>query len=185
MHNEIEMKYRVEDFSELLNILNKNLEDLDGETQTDIYYQHPCKDLMVAGRFLRVRTIKYKKHDGKEYTSQFLSYKGNRTGMARPELEIGLSISAADELLQQLDFTPFLSVIKTRKKFYTYELGICVYVCLDDVRDLGKFVELEIILEHGEDRNKAERAIESLAAKLNLTQAQYQGYAEMLFKKEN
>ena len=112
--------------------------------QTDRYFAHPSRDFAQTDEALRLRRIG-------EFN--FITYKGPKldaTTKTRREIEIGLAAgqpAAADaaELLSALGFTPVAEVCKRRRDFTVTWQGQAIGVSLDEVAELGDFVELEIV----------------------------------------
>lgn len=104
-------------------------------TERDLYFNSPARDFGLTDEALRIRSTA-------EGTS--LTYKGPRLGLpgikAREEfvVEVG-SGEALEEILLRLGFTRTAVVEKTRE---TYRVE-GTFVALDEVKDLGFFVEIE------------------------------------------
>lgn len=103
-------------------------------TQVDTYYDHPARSFATTDEALRIR-----REDGRAT----LTYKGPRVdpdSKSRREVETGLAdADAAAATLEALSFEPVAEVHKTRER---YRLG-GYEVTLDDVTDVGEFVEVE------------------------------------------
>ncbi len=119
-----------------------------------------------------------------------VTYKGpkiDRLTKTRREIEVGLAPgdgAARDfkELLQQLGFRPVAEVRKRRRTWLLAWQGYEVEAALDDVDEVGTFVELEIIAdEAGVDAARASLA--TLAAELPLTGSERRSYLELLLAK--
>lgn len=135
--------------------------------EVDIYYRHPCRDMLSRDEALRLRV--YSGGGGK------LTYKGPRMEggfKAREEIEISLSsVEEARLLLARLGFEEALAVRKRRR----YYRGRGVIVTLDSVESLGCFVEIEA----GEPES-----IERVESMLGLRDRRVsETYAEMALKK--
>ncbi len=135
---EVEVKFR------LTGVMSKWISELvDGGftekgsfDQTDLYYNHPSRDFCDTDEALRVRTLK-----SGETT---LSYKGPKvSSRSKARLELNLEVSSSeviDNILVHLGFIPSGVVKKTRRLFIS---GDNIQACLDNVDDLGLFLELE------------------------------------------
>ncbi|GBF08697.1 conserved hypothetical protein [Aeropyrum pernix] len=135
---EVESKYRIECGE--IEYIEAALRDaglyLEGERlEVDIYYRHPCRDMLSRDEALRLRV--YEDDGGR------LTYKGPRMGgsfKAREEVEIELTrVEEARLLLARLGFEETL-VVRKRRKYYR---GEGVLVTLDNVESLGCFIEVE------------------------------------------
>ncbi|MDI6730089.1 MAG: class IV adenylate cyclase [Candidatus Altarchaeum sp.] len=130
---EVEVKAKIknpEKFEKKLTEINAKI--LKREIQEDVYFNHPCRDFAKTDEALRIRKI------GNE---TFLTYKGKRLDAetkTREEIEIkcGEEIS---EILTRLGFKVGANVKKSRIEYLFENLHICV----DDVEQLGNFVEIE------------------------------------------
>jgi adenylate cyclase class 2 len=139
--------------------------------QTDTYFMDTHKLLHKNDCGLRIRqqTI-----DGKE--SAYITFKGAREKTkykSRPEYETGISDpNAAEKIFEGLGYEKRLTVEKQRS---LWQLDGCE-VCLDELPELGCFVEVE-----GPD----EETISSVLAKLNLQNQPHisRGYASMTAQK--
>ncbi|CEG13205.1 conserved hypothetical protein [groundwater metagenome] len=130
---EVEVKAKIKNPDKFEKKLTKiNAKFLKREIQEDVYFNHPCRDFAKTDEALRIRKI------GNE---TFLTYKGKRLdaeAKTREEIEIkcGEEIS---EILTRLGFKAVANVKKSRTEYLFENLHICV----DDVEQLGNFVEIE------------------------------------------
>ena len=146
--------------------------------QVDKYFGHPARDFIKTDEVLRLRTV-----DGDQ---NFITYKGARidsTTKTRRELELPLHDgSYADEfqqLLIVLGFEPMMTIIKMRRTAKFAWQDYRVEVCLDEIDQLGNFIEIETTsdLEH---LDKAKMALESLAEDLKLDRPERRSYLELM-----
>lgn len=139
--------------------------------ESDIYFNHPSRDFGKTDEALRIRSCG---------NSAFLTYKGPRIGTrskSRVEIEVTIHEALAmKELLCTLGFKEVLSVEKERTIYKINEITIC----LDEVKNLGNFVEFEKI---GEDREAIENELFELAQILGLSQFERRSYLELLLQK--
>ena len=110
--------------------------------QEDIYYNHPSRDFALTDEALRLRI----EDRGEGERRVLLTYKGprmRRDVKAREEIEIRVSSapSKVNKLLEKLGFKKKVVVRKRRREFD------CEWfkAFIDDVDELGKFVELELV----------------------------------------
>ncbi len=176
---EVEQKYPLADVAELERQLTA-LRAGRGETQTqvDSYFAHPARDFAQTDEALRLRRVG---------NVNYITYKGpklDRTTKTRQEVEIELpaghrSADDAKALLVALGFRPVVDVRKRRTpwnvRWQEWEIGVAV----DDVAEVGSFVELEIVVEPAET-SAARTAISALAERLNLSNAERRSYLELL-----
>jgi adenylate cyclase class 2 len=176
MQYEVEQKFAVADMAEL----EARLSSLGGvpsapRWETDQYYNHPARDFAVTDEALRIRRIG---------DSACLTYKGPKidaTTKTRRELEIPLEAGdLADwiDLFQTLGFRPVGEVRKRRRKVFVAWQQRRVEVSLDEVDDVGQFVELELIA--GESEVAAARdCLAALAQRLALGLGERRSYLEL------
>lgn len=105
--------------------------------QADTYYDPPHRDFAVTDEALRIRR---ETDDGETVR---VTYKGplvEQASKTREEVETSVGdADAAGEIFERLGFEPVATVLKDRTEYthggYT--------IALDDVADLGQFVEIE------------------------------------------
>ncbi len=167
---EVEAKFRSPGNDRVIEALERlGAKRLSEESMEDIYYQHPSRDFGVSDEAIRLRRY----GDSAE-----LTYKGPRmassSAKAREELSMAVvdSLSAA-RILERLGFYELTKVRKRRTTYLIDKLRIAV----DDVDELGQFVELELITE---DIAKAESLLRSVHKDLPLGDEVKETYLEML-----
>jgi adenylate cyclase class 2 len=181
MKIEVEQKFPVEDLS----AFQQQLEALGatwlGErVEADTYYAHPARDFAQTDEALRIRRVG---------TSSLLAYKGPKldpTTKTRRELELPLGSddrTTADwaSLLEVLGFRPVAEVRKNRRKLSVPWQGRQVEASLDEVAEVGTFVELELVTTEA-DLESAKAVIASLAAQLGLARSERRSYLELLLE---
>lgn len=135
-----------------LHRVRKRLEELGGvraeiRFERDIYFNAPDRDFGDTDEALRIREA------GSECT---LTYKGPKIGIhaikAREEYTVGLdSIGAMERILERLGLRRVVEVRKVRE-VYRFR---GVTVSLDEVEELGSYVEIETIVS-GDAESAAE-----------------------------
>jgi adenylate cyclase, class 2 len=179
---EIEMKFPVTDFSELRSRLAAlSAQEAVALVEADHYFNAPDRDFAKTDEALRVRRIG---------AQNFVTYKGPRIDKqtkTRKEIEVPLG-SGADhaerfmEILSSLKYRPVAVVRKQRRIYRLQRGGYALEVCLDEVEEVGRFAELEIVA--AEDQLDAARAaLLGLAVELGLAQSERRSYLELLLKK--
>ena len=149
--------------------------------QCDRYFNHPARDFGTSNEAFRVRT------SGDRH---FVTYKGplldSRT-KTRREIEIPLEgIDAGEqfgEMLQLLGFRPVRSVQKRRTKYPLRWQGREFEVAVDEVAELGTFVEIETLADEA-SRRAALDAILALVDQFQLPAAERRSYLTMLLEKD-
>lgn len=145
--------------------------------QIDSYYRHPVRDFVQTDEALRIRRVN---------DSNFVTYKGPRLDkITKTRLEIELPLSAGDEgaagfnsLLRALGFQPVAQVRKRRRGGSLMWQGREVQVALDQLPDVGSFIELEMMAEQ-DSLEEAKRCIAALAAELKLHDHERRSYLEL------
>lgn len=189
MRYEVEQKFAVDDMPALeakLAALGASISECRGEV--DAYYAHPSRDFAATDEALRIR---------RSAGRNALTYKGpkiDRTTKTRREIDLPLPAEGEDvarweQLLAALGFTPVAEVRKQRRKAFVQWEDRRIEVSLDDVAEVGTFVELELIAgdenadeNADEDLESAKARIASLAAKLGLHGSQRKSYLELLLE---
>jgi adenylate cyclase class 2 len=181
MHLEVEQKYRIDSHD----AIRCHLARLGARAgapviQIDTYYGHPQRDFATTDEALRIRRVGQ---------SNWLTYKGPKLDQAtKTRQEIDLVIAggehgAADgtELLLALGFSRVAEVRKRRQSFQLMRGAWTVEVLLDEIRDLGQFVELEILADESE-REAACQQLAQVADELGLSQVERASYLELLLQ---
>lgn len=117
--------------------------------QSDLYFQHPCRDFRQTDEALRIRV-----EDGK----YFITYKGpklDETTKTRNEYEYPID-GEFGKILESLGFTPSGKVEKSRKEYLLEN----IIICIDEVKGLGTYIELES--DNMDNREKLFKTIEKL-----------------------
>jgi len=151
MNIEIEVRSKIDDFSKIKDALNKiGAVFIDSEKQIDkIFGASKFLDsehkIIEGGIVARIREIKDKR------TLELKEILREKGGI---ELSCPVSsIKIAEKMLKKLDFEEAFTVSKLRESYSYKDFTIC----LDNVEQLGNFIEVEkIILEDGkEEKDKA------------------------------
>lgn len=163
MSFEYEVKHRILRVEQV----EKGLSDLGAafkgkKIQKDVYFSHPERDFGKSDEALRIRTERGKKGD-----ACYLTYKGpkldpEKGGKSRREIEVRTAENeeVARALLEALGFVPAGTVEKTRR-YYLLEREYDIEICLDSIKGLGQFLELEI-RGGGKERDEMVKAVEEL-----------------------
>jgi adenylate cyclase class 2 len=184
MHYEVEQKFRYDD----LDCVHERLLGLgavagDVVEQVDCYYKHPVRDFAKTDEAFRLRRVGER---------NYMTYKGPKldaTTKTRREEEVRIAdgakaAAACDSILRQLAFEPAAIVRKRRKTLRLQYAGRSIEAALDDVAEVGAFVEFEISAESiGNDASEidaARQALADLAAELGLQNSEVRSYLELL-----
>lgn len=178
---EVEVKYRSPDREKLKQtIASWGAKLQEKRTEADHYFNAPDRDFKATDEAFRLRRIGER---------NVLTYKGPKQDAAtktRPEIEVPLADgdeSATDmvKMLVSLGYRPVAIVRKEREVWEFMHEGFHVEVCLDDVEQVGAFVELEIQAEQA-DFERAKAIVLEAAKKLGLTDLVRRSYLSMLLE---
>lgn len=150
---EVEVKGRVSDSRQMKRVkaLASGWEALPAEEHEDRYFSHPCREFSRTDEALRIRRL------GGEYR---LTYKGPKVDSktkTREEIEFAVP-ETMGEVLQRLGFE---EVAKIRKKRASFRKGDTI-LSIDEVEDLGCFVEIELARGDEKGASKLLEMLESL-----------------------
>ena len=184
---EVEVKIAIDSYDEMeQRILNVGAEKINREVQIDSYYDHPCRTFQDTDEALRVRS---RQPLGKEEVDSRnglveLTYKGpkiDRTTKTRIESSAMLNDSVEiTSILENLSFKLVANVTKKRQFFSLPSITISI----DDVEDVGLFMELESVVKT-KDVDHARENIFTLMEKLGLDPSQSirESYLELYMKR--
>ncbi|MFX1415510.1 MAG: class IV adenylate cyclase [Promethearchaeota archaeon] len=149
---EVEVKAPISDPVSVRNALERiGAQQLNSETQTDAYYDHPCRAFRETDEALRLRRrlpVSQKlSEDADEPKPLYeLTYKGPKVdslSKTRIELSVGVAdVDAANSLLGHLGFRYVGDVVKKRS-FYSFG---DMTLTLDEVEGVGDFLEIEQVV---------------------------------------
>ncbi|MGL4369358.1 MAG: class IV adenylate cyclase [Spirochaetota bacterium] len=136
--------------------------------EIDYYYNHPSRDFKTTHEALRLRV---------ENGQCRITYKGPKLEgpvKTRFEAETGIEdYNTMKSVLEHLGFCYAGTVEKTRRIFDLDSFT----VCLDSVKGIGDFIEIEKI---GEEKTETERALVLFAASLGVTEYEKRSYLGMV-----
>lgn len=179
--NEIELKlrYSPQERDNVIAYCRQNGFTLHGELVEEDYYLTPFNlDLLQFDEVLRLRhTIA----DDKE--RWLLTYKcKNQDQLFHNRREIETAVGDGSALLEMLERMQFTLIRKVLKKRREYKKG-ALSICLDNVAELGEFMEIEIL---SNDEVAAQKRIASVRQELKLaeTTVETRNYLAMLLEKD-
>src|SRR5207302_4218834 len=178
---EVEMKFPVDNFTGLENKLAAaSARGTAPLQEADHYFNAPDRDFAKTDEALRLRRIGEK---------NFVTYKGPRIDTqtkTRKEIEVPVGDGAAHaeafcDVLVHLGYRPVAIVRKQRRIYHLERDGFPLEICLDEVEQVGRFAELEIVA--CEDKLDAARTtLMNVAKELGLSQSERRSYLELLLK---
>jgi adenylate cyclase class 2 len=179
---EIEMKFPAADFA----ALERTLADWGAardaaRTDADHYFNAPDRDFGQTDEALRLRRIG---------PANYVTYKGpKRDAQTKTRTEIEVPLAEGDAaardftaLLTHLRYRPTAVVRKRRTIYHLKRDGFALEICLDEVDELGRFVELEILAPE-EQLERGRAVLQEIAAQLGLGASERRSYLELLLAK--
>jgi adenylate cyclase class 2 len=180
---EVEMKFAAMIWQDLERKLAAwGATDLGSRQEEDHYFNAPDRDFARTDEAVRIRRIS---------SENFLTYKGPKKDAetkTRTEIEVPLApgheiANAMSQLLTHLGYRAVAAVEKRRRNFKVRKEGFNLEICLDEVKDVGRYVELEI-LAPDDQLDLARKTILAAAAELGLTTSERRSYLELLLAKK-
>jgi len=149
--------------------------------QADHYFNHPVRDFAQTDEALRIRSVG---------DQNWVTWKGpkidSRTKTRREiELPLGDGTQTAEQLSEVLQILGFRLVTVVRKTRRLHELtrnDLRFEIALDEVDELGSFLEVELIADEA-GLKSAQDAVLELAKELGLSQTEPRSYLGMLLQK--
>ena len=177
---EVEVKARINDINSCIStFLDNGFVKEKYVEEIDTYYNSKLHDFRENDEALRLRESKDLVSGKKE---AFITYKGKKldtVSMARKELESAVEMAdVVKQILESIGFEPVIPVEKTRVSLVKGNITACI----DDVKGLGGFLELEIIVKDESLRETALKDIEAVLgiAGLSMKDTVRKSYLSML-----
>ncbi len=140
----------------------------------DVYFAHPCRDFAQTDEAIRIR---------RDVEGITLTYKGPKVDAetkSREEIKLRVEdFESARRILERLGFRPVAEVKKVRR-IYGYGDAI---ICIDDVENLGKFIEIEIEAENLGVKERVFQIAEQLGYSRN--DSIRESYLELILQKKS
>ncbi|WEL21137.1 class IV adenylate cyclase [Halorhabdus sp. BNX81] len=163
---EVELKVPADHGKVKERLLDAEADPLGTIRQVDTYYNAPHRDFAATDEALRIR----REHAHGEVTAK-ITYKGPKVdGASKTREEHETSVGdgeTADAIFRGLGFEPAATVEKQRHRYALRNST----VTLDDVTDLGEFVEVERAVETDAEIEAARESVTSLLSDLGLDPA--------------
>lgn len=179
MGYEVELKFRLNGFQDVESALRHwGAVEKPAVSHVDRYFNHPARDFRSTDEAFRIRSVG---------SSNCITYKGPVLGYVaktRHEIEVDVAdgADAADRLIEMvkcLGFRFVRDVRKTRRAFALNWTNRHYELALDDVPELGCFLEIELLADD-DDRHAVESAVWDLARTLGLNNAEPRSYLDLL-----
>lgn len=167
---ELEMKAKIDPYTRgRINQILRMAEFIEEKMEEDIYFSSPVRNFKETDEALRVRYPNDK---------IILTYKGpklDKVSKSREEYEAFVS-GEIEQILQKLGYNELLRV-KKKRKVYKYKEYI---ISIDEVEDLGEYLEVELKSNNLQDVEKIENLFDLL-----FLESERRSYLELLlFKKK-
>lgn len=174
---EIEVKARVENPKHMERaIIELGATPTGIENQVDTYYNSQFRDLGKTDEALRIRV---------QDRESFLTYKGPKMdSVSKTRKEFQVAMDDADnmgKILSSIGFSPVATVIKKRKNFRLGDF----FIYLDEVRNLGHFLEVEVFAKDSRNYEEKVEAVFKFIEKLGIRRESTirKSYLEMILEK--
>ena len=185
MSIEVEIKLKIKDKKELeKRLLEIGFSEGDMVSESDTYYTSEYHDFAKLDEALRIRSIENLTTGEKEAVITYKGAKLDKKSMARKELETTVGDAGICRgILTNIGFSPVPAVEKVRKHFRKDEITACV----DSVKNLGDFLELEWIIAKENEREAALRELEKILKQLgySMEDTTRRSYLSMLIGEDN
>jgi adenylate cyclase class 2 len=190
---EVEVKIPLESSDSLrVALLDIGGRKLNTETQIDTYYDHPCRAFRDTDEAVRVRnrqpdtdTKAWISND--EYAQFEMTYKGPKVDpLSKTRVELSVGVDNTSSICSILDNLSFKKVAEVVKKRTFYDVN-GITVSIDDVVDVGLFLELERVVDDEKEIEGAREAIFDIVRKLSLDPASAirESYLEIYLEKDS
>jgi adenylate cyclase, class 2 len=176
---EVEMKFPAPEFGRLEERLRQWGARAEPPRQdADQYFNAPDRDFARTDEAFRLRRIG---------DANFITYKGPKLDAqtkTRTEIEVPLEAGAAAaeafaRLVVCLGYRPTALVRKQRRVFHVERSGFALEVCLDDVDEVGRYAELEILAPE-QQLDEARAVLMKTAEELGLSGSERRSYLQLL-----
>lgn len=153
--------------------------------ETDIYFDCDKERIRKNGEALRIRRIQNLETGEVRSMLTFKGQKLDGISMTRQELETEIADGETGiQILTAIGFSPVLpKVVKRRQSYQWNQMNACV----DEVQDLGDFLELELVIGEEERRDTALLRIEEVLDRLGfqMSDTTRTSYLSMLQNRED
>jgi adenylate cyclase class 2 len=166
---ELEMKAKIDKYTRgRIDRILREAKFIEEKVEEDIYFSSPIRDFRETDEALRIR------YSGE---NSILTYKGpklDKISKSREEFEAFVS-GEIEEILQKLGYKKILNVRKKRKVYLYKDYTVSI----DDVEDLGEYIEIELKSENLQDIKRIENLFEVL-----FLESERRSYLELLLLKK-
>lgn len=156
---EVEIKLRISDREQVLaQLLELGFQRQSELVEVDRYFDNEEGRIRSSDQALRIREVTDLQSGERTALVTFKGQRMDDATMTRPEYET--KVSQADQLEQMLNALGYFAVRPYVEKKRLELVKDKMHACLDQVTDLGDFLELEIVVSEDTQRKKALSEIE-------------------------
>lgn len=186
---EVEVKIPIENEEDIVEaILHNRGQWLNSETQSDMYFDHPCRSFSKTDESVRVRSCLPSNTELAKTSDQFpieLTYKGPKVDKTtKTRLEYTSKVDCIDSIVAILQHTGFKLVATITKKRMFYRINE-ITIGIDNVDQVGQYIEFELMAKGEDEMDKARKRITELIQLLGLdaTKTVRESYLELYLKR--
>jgi len=162
---ELEMKAKIDKYTKgRIDQILRKAELLEEKVEEDTYFSSPIRDFKETDEALRIRY---------SCGNAIITYKGpklDKISKSREEFEAFVS-GDIEQILQKLGYKKILNVRKKRKVYLYKDYTVSI----DDVENLGEYIEIELKSENLQDIKRIENLFEVL-----FLESERRSYLELL-----
>lgn len=181
---EIEIKIPIEDPEKIRkDLLTMGFQKYQKVTEEDMYYNSEYHDVRKCDEALRIRKTRDLLTGKTRAQINFKGKKIDQISMSRQEYETGIEDpERMEKILGAIGFARVAGVRKIRDYLYNGEMT----ACLDQVENLGDFLELEVLVRNEKLREGCLSQMDEILQKLGLSMDNTvrTSYLSMLMSKE-
>ena len=183
MSIEVELKLKIRDKAEVSAALKQlGFTETELVVETDTYYTAAHYDFAALDEALRIRSIE-NLHTKEQSAVTYKGAKLDQTSMTRKELETEIGdAETGREILEHIGFVPVPPVEKQRQ----YWKNGTITACVDNVKGLGDYLELEILAGREAQREEALEKLERIMKQLGycMQDTTRTSYLSMLMRRQ-
>jgi adenylate cyclase class 2 len=168
---EVEVKVPITDSEAMKQkLLDSGARMLNSEVQIDTYFDHPCRTFEETDEAVRIRTRRPldELEPDSSHAQNELTYKGpkiDKKTKTRLEYSVGIdNMDSLSSILKSLGFERVATLTKKRTFFDLRDITLSI----DDVEQVGLFLELESIAHQKDELESAKRTIFELLDELGI-----------------
>lgn len=161
---------------------------LNSETQSDTYFDHPCRSFSVTDESIRLRhrtPLGDSSLSDSGYAPIELTYKGPKIDKkTKTRIEHTADLGNIEPITAILKHTGFKHVATITKRRVFFDID-GITASIDDVDDVGQYIELELIADGKDSMNAARNRILKLVKTLGLDENDLvrTSYLELYFER--